>query len=90
MMMENLPFLVANLIRKGNKTNPSQSFEEVYKSLMLGPLDYYPNLILNNKEIKHFMALVALENGGGDYKEKFDDSFPARVIFTLRGKQFFF
>lgn len=64
-----------------------ESFDDLWKRLMLAPFDYSKDLI-ENPDIHLLMEKVTFEHGGPSYDEKYPDGIPTSVVMTLDGKLF--
>lgn len=67
-------------------TRQFNNHEDVWKTLMLEPIDY------SNKAIYHpitraYMEKMTFEHGGKAYDEKYPDGIPTSVVITLNGKE---
>lgn len=66
--------------------NPDKirSFEDMWKALMLGPMDFANINSTSMRNLGNFE--IKLEKGQENYEEKHPESLPVRVIFDLKGE----
>lgn len=66
------------------KTRDFRASEDVWKALMLEPVDYSYKAI-NNQFSRALMEKMTFEHGGREYDEKYPDGIPTSVVITLNG-----
>lgn len=66
-----------------------QSHEDVWKALMLEPIDYSQKAIVH-PITRSYMEKMTFEHGGKEYDEKYPDGIPTSVVITLQGNFFHF
>eukprot|EP00330_Aristerostoma_sp_ATCC50986_P012561 CAMPEP_0114586062 /NCGR_PEP_ID=MMETSP0125-20121206/9401_1 /TAXON_ID=485358 ORGANISM="Aristerostoma sp., Strain ATCC 50986" /NCGR_SAMPLE_ID=MMETSP0125 /ASSEMBLY_ACC=CAM_ASM_000245 /LENGTH=537 /DNA_ID=CAMNT_0001781355 /DNA_START=62 /DNA_END=1675 /DNA_ORIENTATION=+ len=84
-------YIISTLLRKAleirdfNQRN-FQSFDEVWKLLMLEPKDY-GHEALNNPITRRIMEKITFEHGGPQYDTKYPDGIPTSVIINAKNGQ---
>jgi 2-methylcitrate dehydratase len=64
------------------------TFDDLWKKLMLTPFDYGKDP-LYNKNTRHLMEKFGFEHGGKEYDDKYPDGIPTSMVLTLKdGKKF--
>ncbi len=66
------------------KTKNLVSVDDVWKNLMLEPVDYSYKAI-HNPITRAYMEKMTFEHGGKSYDEKYPDGIPTSVVITLHG-----
>ncbi|HLO97617.1 MAG TPA: MmgE/PrpD family protein [Fimbriimonas sp.] len=76
-------YIVATLLRKAEEMKPdATSTDDLWKALMLAPVDYGAEAI-HNKRTREIMSLISFEHGGEEYDAKYPDGIPTSVVVTL-------
>lgn len=55
------------------------SYEELWKDLMLTPLDYTEHAIFD-KDTRRFMELIQFEHGGQEYDSRYPEGIPTKIL----------
>jgi len=68
------------------KTRELKTVDDVWKTLMLEPVDYSHSAI-HDPVTRKYMDKMTFEHGGKEYDDKYPDGIPTRVVITLNGKR---
>lgn len=82
-----LQCLVSILLKKTrNIRNPEEirSLDEMWKALMLGPMDFSNINFSSIQNLQNFK--IKIEKGQENYQEKHPEGLPVRVILELNGE----
>ena len=71
------------------RTKEFKVIDDVWKTLMLEPVDYSQNA-LHHKTTRNLMDKMVFEHGGKAYDEKYPEGIPTSVVITLNGIYGFF
>ena len=75
-------YIVSTMLRKAIEQTPEGGNDDWWKSLMLMPIDYGREAIVNECT-RALMNLIEFEHGGATYDEKYPDGIPTSMIITL-------
>jgi 2-methylcitrate dehydratase len=83
-------YIIATLLRKAFERKDAiianHDIDEVWKSLMLSPIDYGKAAIAN-EQTKRIMEKIEFHHGGPDYDSKYPEGIPTSIeITTKKGK----
>ncbi|MFG0256584.1 MAG: MmgE/PrpD family protein [Phycisphaerales bacterium JB043] len=84
-----MAYIVSTLLRKaleykaehGNLPTGGDANDEVWKSLMLMPMDYHDSAVFNERT-RALMQKITFEHGGPDYDAKYPDGIPTSLVIT--------
>lgn len=83
-------FIISALLKRAIEApdllKDQPSFDDVWKTLMLTPLDYRKELI-DDQNIRNLMAKISFAHGGEEYDIKYPDGIPTSVQITLADDQ---
>lgn len=85
-------YIIGTLLRKAQEkyeqVKEAKDVDDMWKTLMLTPLDYGRNALLNDST-KSIMEKIEFEHGGLEYDSKYPEGIPTSVeIKTKSGKTF--
>ena len=75
-------YIVSTLLRKASELGASGSTDDLWKALMLAPVDYGKEALVNPKT-RALMAKISFEHGGPEYDAKYPDGIPTSMVVTL-------
>jgi len=81
-------YIVSTMLRKAIEQVPSGGNDDWWKALMLMPVDYGRDAIVD-AHTRALMQLIEFEHGGTEYDERYPDGIPTSVVVTLTdGRRF--
>jgi 2-methylcitrate dehydratase len=75
-------YIVSTLLRKASESGASGSTDDLWKALMLAPVDYGKEALVN-PATRSLMAKISFEHGGPEYDAKYPDGIPTSMVVTL-------
>ena len=80
-------YIIASVLRKAfakyDKVIENTDDDEIWKLLMLNPIDYNPSA-LNNPVTRKLMDKIEFAHGGADYDSKYPEGIPTSVEITTK------
>jgi len=74
-------YIVATMLRKAIEQTPSGNSDDVWRQLMLMPVDYSDSA-LKNPQTRALIDKIAFEHGGPEYDAKYPDGIPTSIVIT--------
>ena len=75
-------YIVSTMLRKAIETTPTGGNDDWWKQLMLMPVDFGRDAIVN-KHTRSLMDTIEFEHGGQDYDDRYPDGIPTSMVITL-------
>ena len=80
-------YIISTLLRKAFEKHDiileDHSDDKLWKTLMLGPLDY-GKFALTNAVTKKLMDKIVFEHGGAEYDSKYPEGIPTSISVTTK------
>ena len=75
-------YIVSTLLRKALELGATGSTDDLWKALMLAPVDYGKDALVN-PATRALMEKISFEHGGPEYDAKYPDGIPTSMVVTL-------
>lgn len=75
-------YIVSTLLRKASEIGAVGSTDDLWKALMLAPVDYGKDALVN-PTTRALMEKISFEHGGPEYDAKYPDGIPTSMVVTL-------
>ena len=75
-------YIVSTLLRKASEMGATGSTDDLWKALMLAPVDYGKDALVN-PATRALMEKISFEHGGPAYDAKYPDGIPTSMVVTL-------
>jgi 2-methylcitrate dehydratase len=75
-------YIVSTLLRKASELGATGSTDDLWKALMLAPVDYGKDALVN-PATRALMEKISFEHGGPEYDAKYPDGIPTSMVVTL-------
>ncbi|MCH2139069.1 MAG: MmgE/PrpD family protein [Phycisphaerales bacterium] len=75
-------YIVSTMLRKAIELSPEGENDDWWKQLMLMPIDYGRDAIVN-AHTRSLMDKIQFEHGGTEYDDRYPDGIPTSMVITL-------